>query len=62
MASDTSCKVILANTIAKSILQEVQQGLKTLNGRRPHLRGILANKDEAAQVYAKWTKNTCEEK
>lgn len=62
MASAPSCKVILANTIAKSILEEVQQGLTALDGRKPHLRGILANKDEAAQIYAKWTKNTCEEK
>ena len=53
-----SCKVILANTIAQSILTEIQHGLATLP-RKPHLLGILANNDPAAKVYASWTEKTC---
>ena len=64
MATDTPapCKVILAGSVAKSILTEVQTGLKALHGRQPHLLGILANTDAAAKVYADWTQKTCEEK
>ncbi|KAJ9657005.1 Methylenetetrahydrofolate dehydrogenase [NAD(+)] [Neophaeococcomyces mojaviensis] len=63
MSSDTpsSCKVILAGTIAKSLLAEVKAGLAALNGRQPHLLGVLANNDAAAKVYADWTQRTCEE-
>lgn len=57
-----SCKVILAGTIAKSLLAEVNDGLATLNGRKPHLRGILGNRDPAARVYADFTARTSREK
>lgn len=56
-----SCKVILASSIAKSLLDEVSEGLKSLD-RAPHLRGILANADPAARLYADWTEKTCKEK
>ncbi|KAH0829399.1 Methylenetetrahydrofolate dehydrogenase [NAD(+)] [Fonsecaea pedrosoi] len=55
-----SCKVILAGTIAKGLLAEIQAGLKELD-RKPHLLGILANNDPAARVYADWTEKTCRE-
>lgn len=58
----TSCKVILAGSVAKSLLAEVKGDLVALNGRKPHLLGILANTDAAAKVYADWTQKTCEEK
>jgi methylenetetrahydrofolate dehydrogenase (NAD+) len=64
MASSTApstCKVILANTIAKSLSAEVQAELKQL-GRAPQLHGFLANKDPAARMYADWTGKTCKEK
>lgn len=57
----SSCKVILAGTIAKGLLNEVQVGLTKLH-RKPHLLGILGNSDPAAQVYADWTERTCKEK
>ena len=57
-----SCKVILAASIAKGLLEEVKAGLAALDGKRPHLLGILANSDAAAKVYADWTQRTCEEK
>ena len=56
-----SCKVLLANNIAKSLLAEVQQGLAQLK-RPPHLLGVLANADPAAKQYADWTQKTCNEK
>jgi methylenetetrahydrofolate dehydrogenase (NAD+) len=56
-----SCKVLLANSIAKSLLVEVQHGLQHLN-RPPHLLGVLANADPAAKLYADWTAKTCKEK
>lgn len=63
MAAETpSCKVILAGNIAKGLLEEVKAGLAALNGRQPHLLGVLANVDAAAKVYADWTQRTCEEK
>ncbi|KAK5088453.1 Methylenetetrahydrofolate dehydrogenase [NAD(+)] [Lithohypha guttulata] len=55
------CKVVLAGTVAKGLLAEVKAGLEGLNGRQPHLQGILANNDAAAKVYADWTQKTCEE-
>jgi methylenetetrahydrofolate dehydrogenase (NAD+) len=57
----TSCKTILAGTIAKGLLSEVQAGLSKLD-RQPHLLGILGNDDPAAKVYANWTQKTCKEK
>jgi methylenetetrahydrofolate dehydrogenase (NAD+) len=56
-----SCKVLLANNIAKSLLAEVQHGLRQLS-RPPHLLGVLANADPAAKLYADWTAKTCKEK
>lgn len=63
MSKDTSssCKVILAGTIAKGLLNEIQAGLRTV-GRKPHLLGILGNDDPAARVYADWTQKTSEDK
>lgn len=57
--ADTSCKVVLAGTVAKNLLEEVKLGLSMLNGRQPHLLGILANQDAGAKVYAGWTERTC---
>ncbi|KAF1986115.1 methylenetetrahydrofolate dehydrogenase [Aulographum hederae CBS 113979] len=59
-ASSTNCKVILANTIAKKLLSEVQEGLSKLQGP-PLLVGFLASSDPAARVYADWTGKTCRE-
>ncbi|XMA17668.1 hypothetical protein WAI453_010459 [Rhynchosporium graminicola] len=56
-----TCKVILANTIAKSLLGEVAQGLTELDFQ-PKLVGFLANEDPAAQVYAEYSAKTCKEK
>lgn len=56
-----SCKVILAASIAKSLLSEVQADLKQV-GKTPVLHGFLANKDPAARMYADWTARTCREK
>lgn len=62
MAADKpNCKVILANNIAKNLLGEIQDGLKTLD-RKPLLVGFLSSSDPAARVYAEWTGKTCEEK
>ncbi|KAI9824265.1 MAG: NAD-dependent 5,10-methylenetetrahydrafolate dehydrogenase [Thelocarpon impressellum] len=55
-----SCKVVLAGTIAKGILAEVAEGLKSLE-RPPLLVGFLANSDPAARMYADWTGKTCRE-
>lgn len=56
-----NCKVILANNIAKSLLQEVQDGLKQID-RKPLLVGFLSSQDPAARVYADWTGKTANEK
>ncbi|QIW97840.1 hypothetical protein AMS68_003358 [Peltaster fructicola] len=55
-----SCKVVLAATIAKSLLVEINDGLKQTT-RKPILHGFLANKDPAARMYADWTAKTCRE-
>lgn len=55
------CKVVLANNIAKDLLNEVQKDVSRL-GRNPLLVGFLANDDPAARMYADWTRRTCEEK
>ena len=57
----TSCKVVLAGTVAKNLLIEVSEGLLKL-GRSPLLVGFLANTDPAARKYAEWTDRTCREK
>jgi len=56
-----SCKVILAGTIARTLLGEIHEGLAKL-GKAPLLVGFLANEDPAAQMYADWTEKTCREK
>ncbi|KAH6660293.1 methylenetetrahydrofolate dehydrogenase [Truncatella angustata] len=59
-----TCKVILAESIAKKLLQEVQDTLKTVQqdaGNRPTLAAFLANDDPAAVKYAEYSKKTCEE-
>lgn len=61
MASgNSSCKVVLANAIAKNLLVEVAASIKA-SKQTPRLHGFLANKDPAARMYADWTKKTCEE-
>jgi methylenetetrahydrofolate dehydrogenase (NAD+) len=59
------CKVILANTIAKKLLDEVKGSLENFlaqGGVRPTLVAFLANEDPAAVKYAEWSQKTCEEK
>jgi hypothetical protein len=56
-----TCKVILAQGIAKGLLEEVKQGLTTLN-KKPKVVGLLANEDPAAKMYADWSMKTCVEK
>jgi methylenetetrahydrofolate dehydrogenase (NAD+) len=60
-----TCKVILAETIAKGLLAEVQGTLKSIQQGtegQPTLVAFLANGDPAAVKYAEWSKKTCEEK
>ncbi|KAF2172425.1 hypothetical protein M409DRAFT_63114 [Zasmidium cellare ATCC 36951] len=54
------CKVVLANNIAKNLLQEVAAGIKALE-RPPQLHGFLANRDPAGRMYADWTAKTCKD-
>ena len=64
MATETSlpsCKVVLAQNIAKGLLAEVQEGLLGLK-EKPFLVGFLANEDPAAQMYADWSRKTAREK
>lgn len=56
-----TCKVILANGIAKGLLAEVKQGLSELN-TKPRVIGFLANDDPAAKTYAEFSAKTCVEK
>lgn len=56
-----SCKVVLAGTVAKSLLAEIAEGLRQLD-KVPLLVGFLANTDPAARMYADWTARTCKEK
>ena len=60
-ASPSSCKVVLAAGISKTLLAEVQEGLSKLQ-KAPLLVGFLANDDPAAQMYADWSAKTCREK
>nr|POF26311.1 methylenetetrahydrofolate dehydrogenase [nad(+)] [Quercus suber] len=55
--STASCKTVLAGSIAKKLLAEVQDGLKDLD-RAPRLHGFLANDDPGARMYAEWTART----
>ncbi|KAL2129031.1 hypothetical protein VTI74DRAFT_8327 [Chaetomium olivicolor] len=59
-----TCKVILADTIAKKLLSEVRETLVNVQGPdagKPTLVAFLANDDPAAAQYADWSKKTCEE-
>ncbi|KAH8910605.1 tetrahydrofolate dehydrogenase/cyclohydrolase [Coniochaeta sp. PMI_546] len=59
-----TCKVILADTIAKNLLQEVHDTLAKIQAKdavQPCLAAFLANDDPAAVKYAEWSKKTCEE-
>ncbi len=60
-----TCKVILAETIARGLLAEVKETLGAIQQEaedRPTLVAFLANDDPAAVKYAEWSKKTCEEK
>ena len=60
-----TCKVILADTVAKKLLKEVHETLATIQRpdvAKPTLVAFLANDDPAAVKYAEWSKKTCEEK
>lgn len=60
-----TCKVILAETIARGLLAEVKDTLKSIqqdSESRPTLVAFLANDDPAAIKYAEWSKKTCEER
>ncbi len=58
-----TCKVILADTIAKKLLEEVRTTLTAAQGEtQPSLAAFLANDDPAALKYAESSKQTCEEK
>ncbi|KAI9746132.1 MAG: hypothetical protein M1818_000813 [Claussenomyces sp. TS43310] len=59
-ANPPSCKVVLAGTIAKSLLAEVQDGLLKVE-EKPLLVGFLANDDPAAEKYAEYSAKTCTE-
>ncbi|CAJ2513478.1 Uu.00g015970.m01.CDS01 [Anthostomella pinea] len=59
-----TCKVIMAETIAKGLLAEVKETLKSIQQGtegQPTLVAFLANGDPAAVKYAEWSKKTCEE-
>ncbi|KAK3362978.1 hypothetical protein B0T25DRAFT_525950 [Lasiosphaeria hispida] len=59
-----TCKVILADTIAKKLLAEVKDSLAKVQSEsaaKPTLAAFLANDDPAAAQYAEWSKKTCEE-
>ncbi|KAH8591991.1 methylenetetrahydrofolate dehydrogenase-like protein [Bisporella sp. PMI_857] len=60
LAAENHCKVYLAGTVAKGLLDEVRDGLKTLE-LKPKLVGFLANEDPAAKAYADWSAKTCTE-
>lgn len=60
-----TCKVVLADTIAKGLLSEVKEALQkvqSVDSVQPCLVAFLANDDPAATKYAEWSKKTCEEK
>lgn len=60
-----TCKVVMAETIAKGLLVEVKDTLEKIQGnvdRKPTLAAFLANDDPAALKYAEWSQKTCQEK
>ncbi|KAH9887784.1 methylenetetrahydrofolate dehydrogenase [Xylariomycetidae sp. FL2044] len=59
-----TCKVVLAETIAKGLLAEAKDTLKSIQlgtEGKPTLVAFLANDDPAAVKYAEWSQKTCEE-
>lgn len=52
-------RTILALTIAKQYTEEITNTVGSLS-RKPKLVGFLANGDPAAEMYANWTRKTCE--
>lgn len=56
-----TCKVILAESIAKRLLEEVQETLHAIGNGKPRLAAFLANDDPAAVKYAEWSQKTCED-
>ncbi|KAK6199434.1 tetrahydrofolate dehydrogenase/cyclohydrolase [Scheffersomyces amazonensis] len=52
-------RTILASTIAKPYIEEINAGLSKLDFK-PKLVGFLANDDPAAEMYANWTSKTCD--
>ncbi|RDW84348.1 hypothetical protein BP6252_01938 [Coleophoma cylindrospora] len=54
----TGCKVVLANSVAQSLLNENKETLAKLS-KKPLLVGFLANEDPAAKTYAEYTGKTC---
>jgi hypothetical protein len=56
-----SCKVLLAGTLSKKFLSEVQEGVQKLQ-RAPLLVGFLSSTDPPARTYAEWTAKTAREK
>jgi len=59
-----TCKVILADSIAKKLLAEVRETLTQIQGPdapKPTLAAFLATDDPHALQYAQWSKKTCEE-
>lgn len=57
-----TCKVMLPQSIATRLLDEVQQTLQAIGNGKPRLAAFLANDDPAAIKYAEWSQKTCEEK
>ena len=60
-----TCKVVMADTIARGLLSEVKETLHKIQESgdvKPCLVAFLANDDPAAVKYAEWSKKTCEEK
>jgi len=57
----SSCKIVLAGSIAKKLLEEVREGIVKFDSP-PRLHGFLANRDPAAKMYADWTAKTCRDK
>lgn len=61
-----TCKVILADSIAKNLLVEVHDSLRAAQEahgitRQLRLAAFLANDDPAAVKYAEWSQKTCED-
>lgn len=53
-------RTILASSIAKTFVPELEAGLREL-GRAPLLVGFVANADPAARTYAEYTEKVCTE-